>query len=279
MAFESRWVMVTGASSGLGQEMSRVLARDHRANLVLVARRADRLKQFADELTREHKVQVKTIPADLAREDEAVRVFEEATREPLYAAVLNAGVTHFGHHDELSWPAFRDMLSLNVITTTRLTTLLLPYLEQRKEAGGLMLVSSMSGMTPLPYQAAYSATKAYLVNLGGALHLEMLPRGVSVTTFAPGGIATEMTAGERFNSLRGWLMPAGKCAQLGVRALQQREYLSVPGFVYSVGAYLQRLMPQKFFMKQVAARYRKSLAENAATEAARNAAAPAKPGQ
>jgi uncharacterized protein len=265
MQFDSKWVLITGASSGLGKQMAHVFARDHKANLVLAARRADRLKELADTLSAEHKVQVKIVPADLTREDEAVKVFDAATREvPLYAAVLNAGVTHFGHHDELSWEAFRQMLHLNVVSTSRLSTLLLPYLEQRREHGGLMLVSSMAGLSPVPYQAAYAGTKAFIANLGASLHHEMWPRGVSVTTFAPGGIQTEMTEGERFNELRGWLMPVDKCAVSGIASFKNRDYIAVPGFVYRVGSYLQKLVPQKFFMEQVAARYRKSLAANGA---------------
>lgn len=260
MVFADKWVLVTGASSGLGKEMAVMLARDHKANLVLAARRADKLEALSQQLQSEHKVQVQVVPVDLGKEDEAARLFEAATQRPLYAAILNAGITHFGHHDELPWAGFRDMISLNVIATSRLATLLVPYFEQRKEEGGLMLVSSMAGLSPVPYQTAYSATKAFLVHLGAALHHEMAPRGVSVTTFAPGGIDTEMVAGERFNSLRGWLLPVDQVARSGIKALKNREFVVVPGFTYAVGSYLLRLMPQKFFMGQVAARYRKSLA-------------------
>jgi hypothetical protein len=127
-----------------------------------------------------------------------------------------------------------------------------------------MLVSSMAGLAPTPYQSAYSATKAYLINYGCSLHHEMAPRGVSVTTFAPGGIITDMTAGERFNSLRGWLMPVDVCARAAIKALTRREYLSVPGFVYRVGSVLTRLLPQRFFAAKVAAQYRKSLLDSGA---------------
>jgi hypothetical protein len=263
MELKGRWVLVTGASSGLGREMARVLAKEHRANVVLVARRAEKLEELAQELRAQHQVEVRSIAADLSREDEAERLFRAATAEvDLHAAVLNAGVTHFGHHDELSWDAFKQMMALNIITTTRLTTLLLPYLERRGENGAVMLVSSMAGLAPTPYQSAYSATKAFLVNYGCSLHHEMAPRGVSVTTFAPGGIITDMTAGERFNSLRGWLMPVDVCARSAVKALQRREYLAVPGFVYRVGSVLTRLLPQRFFTGRVAAQYRRSLVEN-----------------
>ncbi len=262
MNFESRWILITGASSGLGREMSFSLAKNHRANLVLVARRTDKLEALAHELTSKFGILVRIISADLSREDEAVRVFAEATKEhPLYGAIFNAGVTHFGHHDEMTWDQFRNMLSLNVLTTTRLSTLTLPYLESRREHGGILLVSSMAGLTPVPYQTAYSATKAFLVSYGAGLHHEMWPRGVSVTTFAPGGIITEMTAGERFDALRSWLMPVDRCAESALKSFQKREYIAVPGFTYQVGSVLARILPQRFFVGQVAARYRKSLAQ------------------
>src|SRR5687767_10563497 len=92
-----RWVLVTGASSGLGREMARVLARDHKANVVIAARRKERLAELAEELQTKHGVSVRIVVADLSKPDEADRVFAEATTDcALYGAILNAGVTHFG---------------------------------------------------------------------------------------------------------------------------------------------------------------------------------------
>src|SRR5690606_29605467 len=100
MDFTSRWVLVTGASSGLGAEMAEQLAAKHGAHLILVARREDRLQELARRIQEQHGVQTKVIAADLGQPGEAARVFEEATRDtPVYAAILNAGTTHFGHHD------------------------------------------------------------------------------------------------------------------------------------------------------------------------------------
>jgi short-subunit dehydrogenase len=143
-----------------------------------------------------------------------------------------------------------------------MSTLLLPYLEKRGEKGGLMLVASMAGLMPIPYQTAYSATKAFLVNFGCGLHHEMLPRGVSVTTFVPGGIRTEMTDGHRFNDLRGWLMPVDRCAREAVQAFRDRAYLHSPGMMYRLGSVVTRLLPQRFFIGRVAQQYRKSLEKN-----------------
>lgn len=260
-----RWILVTGASSGLGREIARVLARDHRANLVLVARRRDRLEELAAEIQAAHGVTVRVAPADLGQIDQVERLFEETTAEvALAGAVLNAGITHFGDWDELSWEDYQQMQAVNVTSIVRLTTLLLPYLEKRREAGALMLVSSMAGLVPTPYQTAYSATKAFLVHFGCGLYHEMLPRGVSVTTFVPGGIQTEMTDGVRFNDLRGWLMPAEACAREAVRAFRERAYVHSPSLLYRWGSVVTRLLPQRFFIGRVADQYRKSLERNRA---------------
>ncbi len=264
MSFRGRWLLLTGASSGLGLEMAKLLARDYGANLVLVARREERLRELAKELVRDYGIETDVVPADLGVEEDVQRVFDASTEgRSIYGVILNAGITHFGHHDELSFEQFKKMLAVNVTGTVHLTTLFVPYLEEKREQGGVLVVSSLAGLTPVAYQTAYSGTKAFLVNYACSLHHEMAPRGVSVTTVTPGGIVSEMTAGERFDSLRGWLMPADKCAEDTIRAFQKRKYLHVPGPMYRWGTKLTKLVPERFFVGRVAAQYRHSLAKNA----------------
>jgi short-subunit dehydrogenase len=264
MNFRGKWVLVTGASSGLGREIARRLARDHGANLVLAARRAARLEELKSELERNAGVSVHTIVADLSNGDDVDRVFREATAaRPIYGVVLNAGVTHFGAFHELSWADFQAMLATNVISAVRLTTLFVPYLEERDEGGGILLVSGMSGLTPMPYQAAYGGTKAFLISFARGLHYELEGKNVSITTFAPGGIATEMTAGERFGPLRSWLMPVEPCAREAVRAFVKRRALHVPGFIYRLGNVVIRLLPQGFVTARISAAYRGALMKTA----------------
>lgn len=265
MNLSGKWVLVTGASSGLGAEMARQLATLYGARLILVARRKDRLEALAQELRLGHGTEVLTLAADLSDTSEVDRVVSEVQKHcSLYAAILNAGATHFGHHDELGWDGFQRMLQLNVQGTVRFLHLLLPLLEQSREQGGVLVVASLAGLTPVAYQSAYSGTKGFLVNYACSLHHEMRTRGVSITTFCPGGIATEMTQGERFNDLRSWLVPVGPCARTAIEGLRKRKYLVVPGLIYRWGSFATRLLPQSFVVGQVATQYRRSLSKNSA---------------
>ena len=258
MNFRGRWVLVTGASSGLGQAMAKLLAQRYGANILAVARRLSKLEALKTELAASG-VELVPIAADLAQPADVARVLDEAKRVPLYAVILNAAVTHFGRHEELAARDFEAMVQTNVLSTVRLTSELLPYLEARDEGGGVLLVSSMAGLTPIPYQAAYSATKAFLTSFGQSLWHELRGKNVSLTIYAPGGIATEMTAGERFGKLRSWLMPVDTAARLGLAAFARREYLHVPGIINRVGSWLMKILPSKLVTAQMARTYRASL--------------------
>jgi short-subunit dehydrogenase len=260
MNFRGRWVVITGASSGLGREMARQLVRKHGANIVAVARRADRLEELRRELEQQPGTKVEPVVADLARSEEVERLLAEITekREP-YGVILNAGVTHFGDWHELDWERFQTMLHTNVTSVVRLTMGLLPRLERANQGGGLMIVSSMAGLTPVPYQTAYSATKAFLINYGCGLWHELRGKNVSITTYAPAGIATEMTSKEQFQPLRGWLMDADKVADDAVEAFRLRKYLEVPGATNRIGAALMRVLPQRFVGGRLAASYKGAL--------------------
>ncbi len=256
--FKGRWVLVTGASGGLGQELARRLAYDHGANLIVTARREARLQDLKVELESRAGIEVRVRACDLAKLADVDALLEEATRGPkLYAAILNAGVTHFGVHEALGWSDFEAMLHTNVTSVVRATNALVPHLEAHP-GGALMLVSSMAGMMPIPYQTAYSATKAFLVHFGVGLANELAGRSVSITTFTPGGIATEMTSGSAFHTLRGWLAPPDRVAREALDAMIAREHLHVPGWPNRLAAAASGALPN-FVGRRLAAAYRKAL--------------------
>lgn len=267
LALNNQWVLVTGASSGLGQEMARQLAHIHKANLIIAARRADKLNELKAELEKAAGIQVKVIVADLSIPEEADRVIAESIAgNNLYAAILNAGVTYFGRHTELAWDNFETILKTNVVGVVRMTNNLVKYFEQPGKNGAVMLVSSMAGFFPVPYQAAYSATKAFITAFGNALHNELTNPNFSVTVFAPGGIATEMTDNSKFNELKGWLMPVSEAAKEAIHALITRKYNYVPGLLNRVGNIFMNFLPAKFIGGKMSKVYLKSLNKSAQQE-------------
>lgn len=270
LQLHNQWVLVTGASSGLGQEMARQLAHIHKANLIIVARRQEKLEQLKTELEQSAGIQVKVIAADLSVLADVDRVIAQSLEGgQLYAAILNAGLTYFGRHTELPWERFESMLQTNVVGVLRLTSALVKHFETSGKEGGVMIVSSMAALYPVPYQAAYSATKAFLLSFGNALSHELRNKRFSVTVYAPAGIATEMTGGEAFSGLQSWLMPVSQAAGEGLQALIKRKYSHIPGRLNRLGSLFMHLLPKKFVAGRMSKIYYKSLlqSEAAATKA------------
>lgn len=260
MNFRGRWVLVTGASSGLGLEMARVLAREHGANIIAVARREDRLAALKAELESQHGVQVLPLAADLSRGADVQRLYERAVDgRDVYGVVLNAGVTFYGHVLEESHETFEAMLATNVSSLVQLSKRFATYLAQRAEGGGLMLVASMAGFSPLPYQTSYAATKSFVISYGRGLGYEVRRKGVSVTVFAPGGISTEMMAlsglSRQFKAGDVGMMAADRCAKLAVDAFTRRKQLYVPGVLNRVMATAMKLLPHGLLVPRIADLY------------------------
>ncbi|HYO70773.1 MAG TPA: SDR family oxidoreductase [Archangium sp.] len=261
LELRTRWTLVTGASSGLGEEMARSIARDQGGNVLVVARRRERLEALCEQLRSRYGVQAAFIVADLSRPEDVERVFTEATRErDIHGVILNAGVAYWGDALKLEWNEFQSMLNTNVTSLVRLSTLFARYLVERGTRGGLMFVSSVAGFIPVPYQAAYSGTKAFVTSYGQALTQELRPQGVSVTVFAPGGISTEMLdrtgLSNRFKSGDLGVMSAADCAAHAVRAFIHRKELYVPGLINQTLTLAARLLPRGFLAQRTAAMYR-----------------------
>ena len=248
MQFHSRWVLVTGASSGLGLEMATQLATRHHANLILVARREAQLLALKEQLEQSAGVQCRVIAADLSKPADVERVYAETIAVgDIYGVILNAGVTYFGRHTDMDWAAFQNMLAINVTSVIRLLTLFTPYLIDKNQGGGMMVVSSMAGLLPVPYQSAYAGTKAFVTNFSQSLAQELHNENVSITVFSPGGIDTEMTQGSNLRHFENtpFLQSVQSCATDGIAALQARQTLAVPGLLNKQQLFLTRLAPRK----------------------------------
>jgi hypothetical protein len=244
---EGRWALVTGASSGIGADIARELGR-RRVNLVLTARRRDRLDHLADEL-RATGVEVEVIEQDLAAPDAGGRLFErvEALGRPVDVLVNNAGFGLQGRFLELPWERQAEMLRVDIETLTRLSWLFGRAMAGRG-FGRILQVASIGAFQPSPCYAAYAASKAYVLNFSQAMHHELRGSGVSVTTLCPGATATEFTevagAGPFKGLFRLLLMTPAQVAVVGVRAMERGRALAIPGLFNRVNASLMARLPR-----------------------------------
>ncbi|MFG2025720.1 SDR family NAD(P)-dependent oxidoreductase [Streptomyces sp. NPDC048825] len=189
--YRRQTVIVTGASSGLGAEFAHQLAR-RGADLVLVARRADRLKDLADELTRAHGVTVHVVARDLGQPDAGRTLRAELESRGIYATGLvnNAG---FGTHNALTDEDPDRLQSMIALNVSALVDLSRAYIDPLNSAdtGILINVASLLGFQPTPYLSVYGATKAFVLSFTESLWEENRGTGLRVLAVCPGATKTE----------------------------------------------------------------------------------------
>jgi len=183
--------LITGASAGLGAEYAKLFAAD-KHDLVLVARRRDRLEALARELQSAHGVTARVVTADLALPDGATRVVDEVGRLGLEIDFLvnNAGFGTSGAFVELDAGRELEMIRVNVAALVALTRAFLPGMVARRR-GRILNVGSTAGFPPGPFMAVYYASKAFVNSFTEALWYELRGTGVTATVSCPGATATE----------------------------------------------------------------------------------------
>jgi short-subunit dehydrogenase len=242
-------VIVTGASSGLGAALARELAaRGH--GVTLVARRRDALRRLAAEIEADHPVAVRTHVADLAKPKARRTVVRAVEADGLGIAGLcnNAGVGKFGpfHEEDPEW--LNALVALNVNAVHELTLAVLPGMVERGE-GAVLNVASILGFGPLPTNASYSASKAFVINLSEAIHTELHGTGVSCTAFSPGPVRTgavEASGAEDFVPFQPDVLfaDAEAVARAGVDAMEDGRRSAIPGLVNRLLAAGNRHLPR-----------------------------------
>lgn len=222
--------LVTGASSGIGYELARLLAAD-RHDLILVARRGARLADLADEVRAQHGVTVKILPKDLADPAAPGGLAAKLEADGLDVDVLvnSAGVAVRGPFADSDLDAQLELIQVNVVALTNLTRRLLPGMVARRR-GRILNVASTAAFQPGPLASVYHASKAYVLSFSEALAKELQGTGVTVTALCPG---------------EDGLMSADEIAAAGYRALVQGEAVEIPGFKNKVGAQLHRVLPRR----------------------------------
>lgn len=224
--------VVTGASSGIGMALARVLAaRGH--SLILVARRGEILSDLATELATAHGVQAEVRAVDLSDLDAVDVLCHEIASREISILANNAGIATFGAVADLDAAYERAQLRLNANAVQELTLAVLPQMVKRG-AGGILMVGSAAGNMAIPNNATYAASKAFVNTFSESLRGELKGTGVHVTLLAPGPVRTQIPAPED-ESIVDKLVPgfmwhsSDKVAEMSLDALARNKMRVVPG--------------------------------------------------
>ena len=242
-----RHALVTGASSGLGADFARELAR-RGATLTLVARREDRLRSLQGELAAAG-TEAEVVALDLNDPAAPDRLLAgaEAGHRPVDVLVNNAGFGLYGPFSRLDWARERAMLELDMIVPVHLAKLFLPGMLERR-AGWILNIASIGAYQPSPLYASYSAAKSFVLNFTEALSYELRGSGVTATALSPGIVATEFlqVSGQRATRYqRLAMMDSPAVARIGVEAMLKGRPSLVPGRLNAASVWSNRLLPRR----------------------------------
>jgi hypothetical protein len=242
--------LITGASSGIGREFARQLAKCAR-RIVLVARRSERLANLRDELLNQNpNLDVHVRVVDLTDNAQIESLIDSLARDKIDVDLLinNAGLGDSGPFATSDPIRNEQMALVNVMALTSLTRRLLPHMVAKRR-GGILNVSSSAGFLPIPGDAVYAATKAYVTSFSEALRAELRGTGVSVCAVCPGPVRTEFQevakrpGGQPEMGSKIFFVSVRQVARAGLAALEADRPVVIPGFAMKFAMFLSRLMP------------------------------------
>jgi len=239
--------LITGASSGLGEEFARQLAREN-YDLVLTARREERLKAVAAEAIRLGSSKVEVIASDLGQRGAAQELYREVSARGLEIECLlnNAGFGTHGIFHKLPLEREVDEIDLNITALVSLTRLFIDGMVTRRR-GTIINVASTAAFQPIPYMATYAATKAFVLNFTEALSLEVKREGVTVMALCPGPTRTEFqgAAGVETSSFPAFAyMDAKTVVAQALASAKRGKAVRINGIINQVMAQSTRISPR-----------------------------------
>ncbi len=240
-------VLITGASSGIGLDLARLLAADF--DLIITARNQTKLEEIAQDLQGKNGNHVHVVPADLARSEAPEQLFAEIKRRGLRVDMLvnNAGFGAYGPFTETNLHDELAMIQVNISALTHLTKLVLPEMRERKR-GRILNVASTAGFQPGPLMAVYYATKAYVISFSEAIANELKGTGIAVSCLCPGATATEFAARAGMEKSRLFKMGAMQSRDVAraayLKLLSGGRGLVIPGLLNKLMVQSLRVSPR-----------------------------------
>jgi len=241
-------VLVTGATSGIGHELSKIFAQEG-FNLVLVARNTEQLEILAKELSTTYSIQADFVAKDLSQPAAPTEIMAELQRKAINIDILvnNAGFIEYGAFTETNLEKELQMIQVNLVSLTHLTKLLLPSMVKRRN-GKILNVASIGAYVPGPFNAVYCATKAYVLSFSEAIAEELKNTKVTVTALCPGATQTEFASKAKIEDVKlfqGSVMQAKTVAEIAFKALMEGRRIVVPGFINKLAVLCINFIPRK----------------------------------
>jgi short-subunit dehydrogenase len=241
------YALVTGASSGIGYELAKLFARDGK-NVVVVARRQDRLEELRHEVEGKHGTSVIVLPKDLSSPGAPHEIFLDLQERGIEVDVLvnNAGFCVYGLFPDTDLDEELRMIQVNATSLVHLTKLFLKGMVENG-SGGILNVASLCSFFSTPLESVYCATKALVLHFSEALASELQGTGVTVTCLCPGLARTEFHQRARMENskvAKRRMMDAAAVAEAGYKGLGKGKLIVVPGLEYKFGPWFARLAPR-----------------------------------
>ncbi|MGA8142489.1 MAG: SDR family oxidoreductase [Candidatus Acidiferrales bacterium] len=257
--WRGKWALITGASAGIGWELAKQLAAGG-TQLVLTARRIDRLQRLAAELATKHGVNVEVFAADLIRSEAPEQIYEFTTRKKIEIELLvnNAGFGAYGYIHEIPAERMMEMIQVNCTALVHLTRLYVAGMVERRH-GDILILASTAAFQAVPFISVYAATKAFDLLFAEGIAEEVRPFGVRVCALCPGSTNTEFqqVAEQPDRAFRS-AETAEKVARVGLAGLAKGKTHVISGAMNRLMMESERLAPRSFVAKMAAKMMRPS---------------------
>lgn len=246
-----RYTLITGASTGIGYELSKLFAKDTH-NLILVSRNKIKLQSVKNELLK-YNIDIKILGLDLASSEDIKSLFSYIEINKLNVNILvnNAGIGTFGDFNDIEWEKEEALIDINIKALTQLTKYFLPKIVECKN-GGILNVASTAAFCSGPRMAAYYASKAYVLNLTEAIYEEYKDNGIKISCLCPGPVKTSFQgkAGiKKSEAAKKYLMDAEEVAKVCYKDFNKGKLIIIPGMKNRLLVMGNKILPRSISRK------------------------------